>query len=272
MKIWALAVALTAILLLLGLPGKEDGLFPVPPVSGGGLGQTLEKLDRVLEPWEPVPVPASEAVDPSWFDGAAFVGDSVTVALERYSRDSGSLGAPAFLCAVSLSQSSALGYEPGNPNLPEWPKGSGRRPRLAEAAAESGASRIYLMLGMNCISGGVDKACRDLVTLTGEILERCPGAAILVQSVTPMTADSPRADRALNNGTIRDFNRQMQGVCRERGWYFVDVAEALADEAGALRADFSGDAAMGIHLNSRGAAAWASYLRTHVPKALKEGP
>ena len=37
----------------------------------------------------------------------------------------------------------------------------------------------------------------------------------------------------------------------------------------ALKAEYSGDKAMGIHFNYDGAAAWANYLLTHVPEALK---
>lgn len=103
----------------------------------------------------------------------------------------------------------------------------------------------------------------------GRIQAKSPDTAILIQSVTPMTADSPRADDALNNTTIQTFNQQMQTLCQEKGWYFVNVAEALSDESGFLRSDFSGDKAMGIHLNYNGAKAWADYLLTHVPQALK---
>lgn len=213
-------------------------------------------------------VPASDPVAPAWFSDAAFVGDSVSVMLEYYNRAYGTLGRPAFLCAEGLSQSNALIYDTGNPRLPEWPKGSGRRPKLADGVAESGAAKIYVCLGMNCIAGGVDRACRDLLTLINGFLEKCPNAAILIQSVTPMTADSPRADASLNNETIRQYNQAVEAICKERGWYYLDLWEALADENGALRADYSGDKAMGIHLNYAGAGAWADYLLRHVPKVL----
>ena len=49
----------------------------------------------------------------------------------------------------------------------------------------------------------------------------------------------------------------------------MESREALSNEAGYLRDDYSGDKAMGIHLNYNGAAAWAEYLLTHVPEALK---
>lgn len=214
-------------------------------------------------------VPAGEAVDPQWFSDAAFVGDSISVMLEQYNASTSALGSPTFLCSVSLSQQNAQSYEAGNERLPEYPKGSGQHPKVENAIAAAGAKKIYLMLGMNCIAGGVDRACTDLVTLVGKIQAQSPDTAILIQSVTPMTADSPRADESLNNTTIQAFNDQMKTICQEKGWYFINVAEAVSDENGFLRSDFSGDKAMGIHFNYNGAAAWAEYLLTHVPQALK---
>ena len=73
----------------------------------------------------------------------------------------------------------------------------------------------------------------------------------------------------VNNDTIGQFNAKMQQYCQANQWYYVDVAEALSDEGGYLRDDYSGDTAMGIHLDYKGAGAWAEYLLTHVPSALK---
>ena len=247
-----------------GQPGTEAGPAGEPGQEG------KEETPSVEAPpaFDPL-VPASQAVDPTWFDDAAFVGDSVSVMLESYNSSASQLGKANFFCSVSLSQTNALSYEAGNSRLPEYPKGSGQHPKLEDGIAASGAKKVYLMLGMNCIAGGVDRASKDLVTLVDRILEKSPDATILIQSVTPMTADSPRADDALNNTTIAAFNTRMQEICKERQWYFVDVSQAVKDEAGYLRADFSGDKAMGIHFNYNGAAAWAEYLLTHVPEALK---
>lgn len=257
--------------LLLAATLTACGGAELPPEPAEDTPGQTEGMDPVQE-MEPQPspaVPASAPVDPAWFRDAAFVGDSVSVMLDMYNTAYGSLGTPAFFCSVSLSQSNALTYPAGHERLPEYPKGSGQRPALLDGIQASGASKIYLMLGMNCIANGVDRACQDLVTLANGILERNPNAAILIQSVTPMTADSPRADASLNNETIAAFNDKVLAICQERGWYYINVAEALADENGYLRADYSGDKAMGIHLNYDGAAAWADYLLTHVPNALK---
>lgn len=231
--------------------------------------QGEDEQDQSQEPaFDPL-VPESEAVSADWFQDAAFVGDSVSVMLETYNSNSGRLGSPVFFCSVSLSQQNAMAYAAGDERLPEYPKGSGQHPRVEDGVAASGASKVYVMLGMNCIAGGVDKACQDLVTLIDEILAKSPQAAILVESVTPMTASSPRADGALNNETIGAFNAKVMELCQERGWYFVNVAEAVSDENGFLREEYSGDQSMGIHFNYNGGEVWTDYLLTHVPEALK---
>lgn len=216
-----------------------------------------------------VPVPESAPVDAGWFDDAAFVGDSVSVTLANYNSSYGTLGKAKFFCSVSLSQTNALSYQAGNERLPEYPAGSGQHPRIEDGIAASGAKKVYLMLGMNCIASGVDRVSQDLVTLVSKIQEKSPGIAVLIESVTPMTADSPRADGSLNNFTIQEFNEKMKAICQEKQWYYVNVAEAVTGDAGALKAEYSGDKAMGIHFNYDGAAAWANYLLTHVPEALK---
>lgn len=259
-----LLVLLTIALLCTACGGGE----PAPQEDGAAQQVSGESSPPETPPFDPV-VPAAEAVDPQWFSDVAFVGDSVSVMLENYSTNTGVLGTPAFFCSVSLSQTNALSYEAGNSHLPEYPKGSGQHPKVEDGIAAAGAKKVYVMLGMNCISGGIDRASQDLVKLVDRILEKSPDAAILVQSVTPMTADSPRADEALNNTTIQAFNETMKEICQEREWYYVNVAEAVADEQGYLRADYSGDRPMGIHFNYNGAEVWANYLLTHVPQALK---
>lgn len=87
------------------------------------------------------------------------------------------------------------------------------------------------MLGMNCIASGVDRVSQDLVTLVSKIQEKSPGIAVLIESVTPMTADSPRADGSLNNFTIQEFNEKMKAICQEKQWYYVNVAEAVTGDA-----------------------------------------
>lgn len=257
--VWSLSLLLLLTLCACGQPQQTE--------QTGQQGENAQ-TDKEETDFDPL-VPESEPVSADWFQDAAFVGDSVSVMLEMYNSGSGRLGTPAFFCSVSLSQQNAMAYAAGDERLPEYPKGSGQHPRVEDGVAASGANKVYVMLGMNCIAGGVDRACQDLVTLIDTILAKSPQAAILVESVTPMTASSPRADGSLNNETIGAFNARMMEICRERGWYFVNVAEAVSDENGFLRDEYSGDKAMGIHFNYNGGEVWTDYLLTHVPEALK---
>lgn len=250
-----------------GPKGMQTGLLLSQARDGGTA--LLQSMQALLSDLLFGRVPESAPVETAWFDDAAFIGDSVSVMLEYYNNSTHSLGSAAFFCVESLSPRNVMSAQAGSKRLPEWPKGSGQRPLLPEGVAQSGAAKLYFMVGMNSISGGVDNAAGDLVLLVDSILTLSPEAAVLIQSVTPMTADSPRADAQLNNETIRQYNRILADVCRERGWYFVDSAQALTDENGFLRADYSGDKAMGIHLNFSGTEAWTNYLLTHVPSDLK---
>lgn len=182
MKKWTIRI-LVLLFLLTGSACSQS----VPPAEGEetllvqGESGGPENLPPAFDPV----VPAAEAVDPQWFADAAFVGDSVSVMLENYNTSTGRLGSPAFFCSVSLSQTNALSYQAGNARLPEYPKGSGQHPLVADGIASAGAKKVYLMLGMNCIAGGVDRASQDLVTLVDQILAKSPEAAIFIQSVTP---------------------------------------------------------------------------------------
>ena len=51
------------------------------------------------------------------------------------------------------------------------------------------------------------------------------------------------------------------------GVTYLNVAEAVADEDGFLRADWNFD---GVHLNQEGCQAWLAYLRTHPVEEMAE--
>ena len=274
-KQWIAGILSLMLLLTLGACGTTPAAAEEPQKPAQSQDQTEKSAEQnqpegqeTAAPASAV-VPASDPVSAEWFSDAAFVGDSVSVMLETYNSTYEKLGTPAFFCSVSLSQNNALNYSAGDSRLPEYPKGSGQHPRIEDGIAASGAKKVYIMLGMNCIAGGVDSSCQDLVRLVDEIQAKSPDTAILIQSVTPMTTDSRRADQALNNDTIQEYNTKMEAICQEKHWYFINVAEAVSDQNGFLRADFSGDQAMGIHFNYNGAEAWTEYLLTHVPPALK---
>ena len=211
-------------------------------------------------------VPASEEPgSASFFDKAVFIGDSISMTLESYCTATGALSQAKFLCAGSMSPTNMLTGK----ILPEYPKGSGQKPLIQDSVAATGAEVVYIMLGMDNIGYGIEKATSDYVTVINNILTKNPDVHIVVQSVTPMTADSPRADASLNNDTINAFNERMLELCQENRWYYLDVSEKFKDENGALIEDYCSDkTSMGMHFTYQGAKVWVDYLLNHIPEDL----
>ena len=225
--------------------------------------------DSLYENYVDIPftvlVPQGPAVDLSFFDRAVFIGDSVSLTLESYCKANGALGGAKFLCAGSMSASNML----SGIILPEYPKGSGQKPAIEESVAACGADVVYVMLGMDNIAYGVDRATGDMVKILTNITERNPKAQIIIQSVTPMADSSTSYSDKLNNNLINAYNQRMQELCEEHRWYYLNVAEVFKDENSCLIKDYCSDyGKMGMHFTYSGAEIWVNYLKTHVPEAL----
>ena len=206
-------------------------------------------------------LPACEEVPKEYFDDAVFVGDSVSVWLQYYGTATKSLGNAKFLCAGSLSATNALGPVTDESVHPSY---QGKKMTVEDGVAASGAKKVYIMLGINNISYGLQKSTGDMVELISRILAKSPDVTIFIQSVTPMSPKSNILSKCLNNDSIIAYNERMQELCEENGWYFVNVAEVFRDDDGFLPAEYCSDyEGMGIHFNNAAAKNWVAYLKTH---------
>ncbi len=229
--------------------------------------------DSLYDGFAPVPekdfnpfVMESSPVSDSFFDNAVFIGDSISVKLQFYNKETSALGNAKFLCAESLSPMSALKDVSDESIHPSF---RGKKVKPADGVLMSGAQKVYIMLGMNGIAIDFNRSFESTKMLIEEILLKSPESVIFVQSVTPITFKSSRADEDLNVNSINAYNEQLSRICSENGWYYLDVASALKDENGYLKSAFcSDDTGMGIHFNDVGADIWVNYLKTHIPPGL----
>lgn len=226
--------------------------------------------DSLYHSYEAVPcglVEKSEAVDLSYFDDAVFIGDSVSLMLQYYCAATKALGNAKFLCAGSLSATNALWAVSDQSVHPSY---QGKKMLVEDGVAATGAKKVYIMLGINNISYGVDYAAKDMVTLIDRILAKSPGVSIIIESTTPMASSSTIVTDKLNNDKIQQYNDKMKSICEERGWFFVNVAEAVRDENGYLNSAYCSDNnSMGIHFTNDACKTWVEYLKTHAPESLK---
>jgi len=213
----------------------------------------------IIAPYDPI-VPESAPVDPSWFDDAVFVGDSVSSWLNFYGGDLG-LGQATFLTATSFGIENALNPVTSSSLHPSY---QGEKMKVEDVVARAGAKKVYIMFGLNDIDYGIEYATNDYVRLIQQILEKSPDVQIYVESVTPILKDSRRADESFNNTTIQQFNDTMKAHCEENQWNYMDIASVYKDADGALRPEVCNDPqTMGLHITFEATSEWVQYLRTH---------
>ena len=258
-------ISVMCILLVLSMAACNSGSNKEEPGTTNLQSATSSNADTQATTSAGENSQGGEAVDASYFDNAAFVGDSVSLKLSYYAAATGALGNAQFFTAGSLGSANAL-WEVSDESV--HPSYQGTKMLVEDCIANSGAQVVYIMLGMNDLSlYGVDGSVENYKTLVERILEKSPGVKIVVQSMTPMTDTSNILGSSLNNEVIKEYNEKLQNLCLEQGWNFVDVASVMYDSQGEnLNRDFCSDPDdMGVHFTEAGCQRWVEYLSTHTP-------
>lgn len=195
------------------------------------------------------PVPESAAVDDSYFSDAVFIGDSRTEGFMLYAGPSEA----SYLTAVGLMVDTIF-TEP-------YIKQGDKKVTVMDALAGMDFSKVYLMLGVNELGWVYGSIFQEYYgRIVDKIREINPDAVIYIQSILPVTAERDAAGSIYNNSRILEFNGLLKELCQEKEVYYVNVAEAVADESGCLPEDDSFD---GVHLLPDACKVWLDYLKTH---------
>ena len=197
----------------------------------------------------------------SFFDGAVFVGDSVTLGLRNFvtsERNKGNecLGNAKFLTAGSMGYTNTLPKIGAENSI--HPKYKGKETRIEDALALMKAEKVFIMLGMNdfCIyslSDGIKNAEKCIT----KIKEKNPEIDIYIESVTPTLYDKG----SFNNANIDKFNDGLKMLCKENDCTYVDIASVMKDSKGALIESYCSDPeGKGVHMANAGCRAWIKYF------------
>lgn len=240
-----------------------------PASSEAGSDVSSEAAEPSESPVETPPgtLVESTRVEDSYFDDAVFIGDSVSLKLNRYASEqrksnANFMGKAQFLTAGSMGSGNALQPVSDEPIHPMY---NGEKLSLADSVAKSGAKKVYIMLGMNDLAPyGVDGAVENMQKLITTILEKTPDAKIYIQSATPLVKAKNISTHKLNNTNMAAYNEKLAALCAEQGYYFVDVASVVSDSEGNLIQSYCSDPDnMGIHFTDEGCQVWVDYLYTH---------
>ena len=202
------------------------------------------------EPAYPVGLVAeSAAVEDTYFDTVAFLGDSRTEGFYLYS----GMKSGAYYYAVGATVESVFSKD-------IWETANGKVP-LLDALADTECQRIYVMLGVNELGWAKGETFRDqYAKVIDRIRQDHPESVVVIQSLLPVSAKQDAKGSYVNNERIRVYNELLLELAAEKGCPYVDSAAAVSDETGCLRSEWTFD---GVHLNVKGCKAWLEYLRTH---------
>ena len=257
------ALAAATLLLTTGASGGTavssplaEAAEPVPykaAPAAGKIGTGTEARAKALpEETEslPCPLPETEAVEDTSFDGAVFLGDSRTEGLSLYS----GLKTGYFYTAVGATVESVFSKK-------NFETEGGEKVPLLDAVAEQDCDKIYIMLGINELGWSKVKTFHaQYAKLVDRVRADHPEAKIVLQSIPPVSAKQEAKKTYVNNARIAEYNGVIQALAEEKECYFLDVAACLTGGDGLLPKDLNFD---GIHLNPAGCKVWLNYLRTH---------
>ena len=196
-------------------------------------------------------VPESERADSSYFDDAAFVGDSITNGIKSY----GLMNNTTVIANTGLNPSTILTDAKINMG--------GTYVTALEALGMTQPAKIYVMQGSNGIAWFDLETFVDLYAqLIDSILEQHPDSVVYVQSILPVTQSYSDADNDISNAKIRQYDEAIRQMAIEKGVHYLNVAEALSDETGALPEEAS--PLDGMHFGPTYYNKWFDYLKTHV--------
>ena len=199
----------------------------------------------------PTPEPTSPILEGSFFDDAAFIGDSVSDTLYKYNLRTDVLGEAVFLCRGSYSMRATI--DPGL--LPLSYGGVTGAPQ--DVLAELDVSKLYVMLGMNDVAMlNEDGYFNCWTRFTENVRSVRPDIQIIYQSVTPVYPGLNYG--GLNNTAIDHYNELLKEFCEANGCNFIDVASVFKNENGDLVPEYCADEY--VHLTNECGEIWADYL------------
>ena len=222
-------------------PAEEPSVV-VDPVDPENPQSPFEDLEDVV-------VPKGDWVKSEYFDDAMFVGDSITYGMKVYN---------------TMTNATVIAHTGINPQTilnKAVIQEEGEMLTVLQAMDRHDPGKIYIMLGAN---GVAFLAEEDMMGFYGEFIDSVaaqhPQAIIYVQSILPVTAEKS-TDERYSNDRIDQYNISLMNLCKEKGVYYLNVAEAFKDEQGNLPTEASPKD--GMHFGSTYYMKWFDYLKCH---------
>lgn len=227
----------------------------------------------------PTPVPTPEPITDeriesgefdSYFADAVFLGDSITKLLAGYARDERQTnpdflgGAPIF-GEASMSVKFACQDRASEHSVSTF-RYRGKAVSMTELIKQSGAKRVFIMLGSNDIDSRAWSTVEEyFATLIDVIHEKCPDVEVVIQCVMPITKRFSEKIK-IKIDRWNSFNGILAGICEAHGASFCDFSDLLKDKDGYLPLSLSLDRE--YHPNKEGVILWVRGLRIYAAQQM----
>lgn len=198
-------------------------------------------------------------VDETYFQDAAFIGDSRTVGISDYA----GLDETDFYCESSMTifkvlEDTGVTYQK-----------TGKKVDLKEILQTKQYGKIYLMLGINELGyGNTERYYEKYRETVEQIREWQPDAVLYIMANLHISREKSNMDTEFNNVNINDKNAAIAGLADGVHSFYLDCNPVFTDEEGFLKSELTFD---GVHLYAQHYDMWKQFLMEHaVEKAAEE--
>lgn len=187
----------------------------------------------------------------SYFNDAAFLGDSRTLGISDYA----GLDGADFFCDNGMTIYKLLGDEGVT-----YQK-TGEKVDMKEILQEKRYGKIYIMLGMNELGyGDTPMYLKQYLKVIRQIQEWQPGVIIYVMANLHVSREKNNMETEFNNININDKNVASARLANGRDVFYLDCNPLFTDEEGYLQAELTFD---GVHLYAQHYDKWRDFLFEH---------
>ncbi len=187
----------------------------------------------------------------SYFNDAAFLGDSRTLGISDYA----GLDGADFFCDNGMTIYKLLGDDGVT-----YQK-TGEKVDLKEILQEKCYGKIYIMLGMNELGyGDTPMYLKQYLKVIRQIQEWQPGVIIYVMANLHVSLEKNNMETEFNNININDKNVASARLANGKDVFYLDCNPLFTDEEGYLQAELTFD---GVHLYAQHYDKWRDFLFEH---------
>lgn len=140
--------------------------------------------------------------------------------------------------------------------------------RLDKDVIEYNPSKVFLLIGVNDLSGFIDKetVVDNIKKIIEKITEKRSKTKIYVESIYPinrriLTEKEYPIDEVLTNDLIKETNELIKELCKDKDLTYIDVYDELIDDEGNLKEEYTVE---GQHLTDEGYEKVTEVLKKYV--------